>query len=94
MNFFTQPFDIRNNQAFVGFDADQSFIGGGFTLQWNARRMYKYDFTDVFEAHQFVTEEADYLFTKVQFNTERGSLTRNSLAYECRNSMPKIFDIK
>ena len=72
MNFFSQPFDIRNNQAFVGFDADQSFIGGGFTLQWNARRMYKYDFTDVFEAHQFVTEEAAYLFTKVQFNTERG----------------------
>ena len=34
--------------------------------------MYKYDFTDVFEAHQFVTEEAAYLFTKVQFNTERG----------------------
>merc|ERR1712157_453307 len=40
-------------------------------LQWNARRMYEYDFTDVFEAHQFVTEEAAYLFTKVQFNTER-----------------------
>ena len=73
MDFFTQAFDIRNNQAFVGFDADQSFIGGGFTLQWNARRMYEYDFTDVFEAHQFVTEEAAYLFTKVQFNTERGS---------------------
>ena len=72
MNFFSQPFDIRNNQAFVGFDADQSFIGGGFTLQWNAKRMYEYDFTDVFEAHQFVTEEAAYLFTKVQFNTERG----------------------
>merc|ERR1712157_376547 len=40
-------------------------------LQWNARRMYEYDFTDVFEAHQFVTEEAAFLFTKVQFNTER-----------------------
>merc|ERR1711990_395357 len=65
------PFDIRNNQAFVGFDADQSFIGGGFTLQWNAKRMYKYDFTDVFDAHTFVTEEAAFLFTKVQFNTER-----------------------
>merc|ERR1712109_323975 len=71
MNFFSQPFDVRNNQAFVGFDADQSFIGGGFTLKWNAKRMYEYDFTDVFEAHQFVIEEAEYLFTKVQFATER-----------------------
>jgi len=71
MDFFSQAFDIRNNQAFVGFDADQSFIGGGFTLKWNAKRMYEYDFTDVFEAHQFVIEEAEYLFTKVQFATER-----------------------
>ena len=82
MNFFSQPFDIRNNQAFVGFDADQSFIGGGFTLQWNAKRMYEYDFTDVFEAHQFVTEEAAYLFTKVQFNTERGKF---------QTFFPKVF---
>jgi len=71
MDFFSRPFDIKNNQAFVGFDADQSFIGGGFTLKWNAVRMYEYDFTDVFEAHEFVTKEAAYLFTKVQFNTER-----------------------
>lgn len=89
MDFFTQPFDIRNSQAFVGFDADQSIIGGGFTLQWNARRMYEYDFTDVFQAHEFVTKEAGFLFTKVQFATERekrvygkqlkGRITKSSL---------------
>jgi hypothetical protein len=71
MDFFTQPFDIRSNTAFVGFDADQSFIGSGFTLEWNAVKMYKYDFTDVFESHQFVTETAAFLFTKVQFATVR-----------------------
>jgi len=58
---FWWSFDIRNSQAFVGFDADQSIIGGGFTLKWNARRMYEYDFTDVFEAHEFVTKEAGFL---------------------------------
>jgi len=71
MDFFSRPFDIQNNQAFVGFDADQSFIGGGFTLKWNARRMYEYDFTDVFEAHEFVTKEAAYLFTKTGYKTEK-----------------------
>ena len=90
MNFFTQPFDIRNNQAFVGFDADQSFIGGGFTLQWNAKRMYKYDFTDVFDAHTFVTEEAGFLFTKVQFNTERGSVHQKYFGIRTSDSYAKI----
>ena len=93
MNFFSQPFDIRNNQAFVGFDADPSFIGSGFTLQWNAKRMYEYDFTDVFEAHQFVTEEAAFLFTKVQFNTERGSLNQENAksGIKMTKSYAKIF---
>lgn len=70
MNFFTQPFDIRNNNAIVGFDADQTLVGGGFTLKWNSRQMYSHDFTDVFEAHEFITTTAAYLFNDVMFDTE------------------------
>jgi len=71
MNFFTSPYDIRNNNAIVGFDADQSFVGGGFTLKWNSHKMYEYDFTNVFEAHEFVTKTAAHLFNNVMFNTDR-----------------------
>ena len=72
MNFFSAPYNIRNNNAIIGFDADQSFVGGGFTLVWNSRPMYEYDFTDVFEAHEFVTKQADYLFNSVFFGTVKG----------------------
>lgn len=71
LNFFSAPFDIQNNQAFVGFDADQSFVGGGFTLVWNSHKIYEYDFTNVFEAHEFVITKADYLFSSVLFETAK-----------------------
>jgi len=69
MNFFSHPFDIQNNNAIIGFDADQNLVGGGFTLEWNSHKIYEYDFTDVFEAHEFVTKKADYLFNSVFFGT-------------------------
>ena len=78
MNFFTSPYDIRNNNAIVGFDADQSFVGGGFTLKWNSHKMYEYDFTNVFEAHEFVTKTANHLFNNVMFNTDRGKFHSTS----------------
>lgn len=71
MNFFSAPYDIRNNNAIIGFDADQSLIGGGFTLVWNSHKLYDYDFTDVFEAHEFVTTTAQFLFDNVQFDSPR-----------------------
>jgi len=69
MNFFSHPYDIQNNNAIIGFDADQNLVGGGFTLVWNSHKIYDYDFTDIFEAHEFVTKKADYLFNSVFFGT-------------------------
>jgi hypothetical protein len=90
MNFFSDAFDIRNNNAVVGFDADQSFVGGGFTLIWNSHKMYDYDFTDVYESHEFVTTTAKFLFNSVMFETDKlkkkyqkqleGRITAKSLA--------------
>jgi len=75
MNFFTAPFNIHNNNAIIGFDADQNLVGGGFTLKWNSHKIYDYDFTDVFESHEFVTTTAKYLFNSVQFNSVRGNIS-------------------
>lgn len=71
MNFFSSPYDIHNNNAIVGFDADQNMVGGGFKLVWNSHNIYDYDFTDVFQAHEFVTNEAARLFGSVMFNTDK-----------------------
>ena len=71
MNFFSAPYDIRASNAIVGFDADQSFVGGGFTLVWNSHKMYDYDFTDVYESHEFVTKTARFLFNGVMFDTDK-----------------------
>ena len=73
MNFFSHPYDIQNNNAIIGFDADQNLVGGGFTLVWNSHKIYDYDFTDIFEAHEFVTKKADYLFNSVFFGTVKGT---------------------
>ena len=72
MPFWDEPFDINSNQAIVGFDSDQSFVGGGFTLVWNSHKIVDYDFTFVHEAHEFVTQQAEYLFGSVMFDSARG----------------------
>ena len=72
MPFWDEPFDIKSNQAIVGFDSDQSFVGGGFTLVWNSHKVVDYDFTFVHEAHEFVTQQAEYLFGSVMFDSAKG----------------------
>ena len=74
MPFWDEPFDIKSNQAIVGFDSDQSFVGGGFTLVWNSHKVVDYDFTFVHEAHEFVTQQAEYLFGSVMFDSAKGKL--------------------
>ena len=32
MPFWDVPYDLGSNQAIIGFDVDQKFVGGGFTL--------------------------------------------------------------
>lgn len=71
MPFYDSAFDIQSNTAFIGFDADQSFVGGGFTLTWNAFRTTNIDFTNVFEAHQYITKQARYLFNAVMFESAK-----------------------
>jgi hypothetical protein len=71
MPFWDAPFDIQSNTAFVGFDADQSFVGGGFTLTWNSHRTTKIDFTNVFEAHEYITKQAKFLFSSVMFDSDK-----------------------
>ena len=72
MPFWDVPFDIQSNSAIIGFDSDQNFVGGGFTLVWNSHKIHDYDFTYVFEAHEFVSTQAEYLFGSVMFNTDKG----------------------
>ena len=72
MPFWDTPFDIQSNSAIIGFDSDQSFVGGGFTLVWNSHKILDYDFTHVFEAHEFVSIQAEYLFGSVMFGSDKG----------------------
>ena len=39
---------------------------------------YEYDFTDVFQAHDFVTKTAGQLFNNLSFTTNRGKYPNNS----------------
>lgn len=36
-----------------------------------SEKSYEYDFTDVFQAHEFVTKTADQLVNNLSFKTER-----------------------
>ena len=72
MPFWDTAYDIQSNTAFVGFDADQSFVGGGFTLTWNSHRTTAIDFTNVFEAHEYITKQANFLFSSVMFDSDKG----------------------
>lgn len=56
--FWDEPYDVRSNQAFIGFDIDQTKMGSGFILRWNAIDASQYDFTDVYQSHEFL---ASYL---------------------------------
>jgi hypothetical protein len=71
MPFWDTAFDIQSNNAFIGFDADQSFVGGGFTLVWNSHRTTAIDFTNVFEAHEYITNQAQFLFASVMFDSDK-----------------------
>ena len=33
MPFWDVPYDLGSNEAIIGFDVDQKFVGGGFTLR-------------------------------------------------------------
>jgi len=54
MPFWDVPYDLRSNQAIIGFDIDQSRGGVGFVLRWNSIDASEYDFTDVYESHDFL----------------------------------------
>ena len=34
MPFWDVPYDLGSNQAIIGVDVDQKFVGGGFTLSY------------------------------------------------------------
>ena len=42
-----------------------------------SEKSYEYDFTDVFQAHEFVTKTADQLFNNLSFKTKRSKYTKN-----------------
>ena len=43
-----------------------------------SEKSYEYDFTDVFQAHEFVTKTADQLFNNLSFKTKRSNYNKNS----------------
>ena len=85
MPFWDTAYDIQSNTAFVGFDADQSFVGGGFTLTWNSHRTTAIDFTNVFEAHEYITKQANFLFSSVMFDSDKGKISRNPFHFRWLN---------
>ena len=42
-----------------------------------SEKSYEYDFTDVFQAHEFVTKTADQLFNNLSFKTKRSKYNKN-----------------
>ena len=35
MPFWDEPYDMRSNEAIIGFDLDKYRMGSGFILKWN-----------------------------------------------------------
>lgn len=56
MPFWDVPYDLGSNQAIIGFDVDQKFVGGGFTLRWNSVESYDFDFTNVYDGHRYLDD--------------------------------------
>lgn len=93
--FWDTPYDLGSNQAIIGFDVDQKFVGQGFTLKWNSVPSddYEIDFNNVFEAHQYLEEaltkqmETQLLFPKTKVKSKYQQkiqviLTKSKLAIE------------
>jgi len=73
MPFWDTAYDIQSNTAIVGFDSDQTYVGGGFTLSWNSHPVSgPVDFTNVFAAHQYLSNTSKMLFKSVMFQTDKG----------------------
>ena len=43
-----------------------------------SEKSYEYDFTDVFQAHEFVTKTANQLVNNLSFKTKRSNYNKNS----------------
>jgi len=71
--FWDEAYDIGSNQAIIGFDVDQKFVGGGFTLRWNAvpNGEYDIDFNNVYEAHQYLDEALNKQMVQILFAKDK-----------------------
>ena len=72
MPFWDEPYDLRSNEAIIGFDLDQYRMGSGFILRWNTIPASNYDFTDVYESHQFLTSHILANARNVFFAKDKG----------------------
>lgn len=69
--FWDAEYDIGSNEAIIGFDVDQKFVGEGFTLRWNAIAEYDLDFNNVFEAHQYLDEALNAQMVQILFPKDK-----------------------
>jgi len=69
--FWDAPYDLGSNEAIIGFDVDQKFVGNGFTLRWNAENMYDIDFNNVYEAHQYLEDALAGQMTQILFPKDK-----------------------
>lgn len=72
MPFWDEPYDLRSNEAIIGFDLDQYRMGSGFILRWNTIPASNYDFTDVYESHEFLTSHILANARNVFFAKDKG----------------------
>lgn len=69
--FWDEQYDLGSNEAIVGFDVDQKFVGNGFTLRWNSVNMYEINFNNVFEAHSYLDDALKAQMVQILFPKDK-----------------------
>ena len=75
MPFWDVPYKMMANKAIIGFDIDQTKLGKGFVLEWNAVDNSIYDFTDVYESHDFLQKFIESKVRDLFFAKDKGKFT-------------------
>jgi hypothetical protein len=69
--FWDKGYNLHDNKAFIGFDADQSNVGKGFVLKWWSKKTQEYNFNDVYDSYRFLKDMSQFHFQNVMFNSLR-----------------------
>ena len=81
MPFWDEKYDLGSNEAIIGFDVDQKYVGKGFTLRWNAVDANEIDFNNVYEAHSYLDQKLKTQIVQILFPKDKRTYGDNILLH-------------